>query len=139
MVNISPHFSRHEYACDCGNQGKKREDGYCGGDFACVDKILNESHEKIRERLGVVFGETVYVSLSGGNRCPKHNEDIGGADRSYHKRGMGSDLQFKFKSGKPDIAICYDAIDNMFPGKYGVKLYSSWVHFDVRSVMWRDK
>ena len=37
------------------------------------------------------------------------------------------------------VSICYDAIDKLFDGKYGLKLYFNRVHFDVRPVMWRDK
>ena len=141
MGDISEHFSRSEYTCDCGNQGKKREDGYCGGDLAAVDIELNNAHEAIRKRLGLVVGEEVSILLSSGNRCQQHNDDIGGTPRSYHARGMGSDLKFKFKKTKEpvDIALCYDAIDYLFPSRYGLKLYSNRVHFDIRSEKWRDK
>lgn len=139
MGDISKHFSRSEYACKCNYYHKLPEDGYCGGDFDAVDKELNEAHERIRERLCFVFGFGVGVKITSGNRCPKHNKDEGGAPRSTHKRGIGSDLFFynKVTGEAVDLQICYDTIDNLYPGQYGLKLYKSWIHFDVREGYWR--
>jgi len=140
MGDISENFSRSEYACDCANQGKKKEDGYCGGEFDTVDVELNECMENIRRRLARFIGASVYVVITGGNRCSKHNKDIGGAKYSYHIIAKGNDFKVFISSSGIPVApsIIYKVIDGMYPDKYGLKEYSNRVHFDVRAIKWRS-
>jgi len=140
MGDISENFSRSEHACDCINQGKKKEDGYCGGEFRAVDIELNSCLEDIRSSLTMIRGEPIFIRITGPNRCHKHNTDIGGARHSYHTLGMGVDFSaFDCHSGdriKP--RIIYDRIDLLYPEKYGLKEYHNRVHFDVRPIKWRS-
>ena len=55
MGDVSDNFSRSEFACKCG----------CG--FNSVDVALLDALEQVREKFGP-------VSITSGNRCPKHND-----------------------------------------------------------------
>jgi len=138
-MKVSRNFYRSEYACKCGRQLKKFDDGYCEGGFNAVDVILNKEHESIRAKLSYRKGSEVAVRILSGNRCVKHNKDEGGAARSTHTRGIGSDIEFYVKATREpvDAAWCYNIIDQMYPDKYGLKLYPWGVHFDVRVNKWR--
>lgn len=139
MGNISENFSRHEFACDCVNQGKKRDDGYCGGHFDTVDKDLNNCLELIRKDVRRVVGRNVYVRITGGNRCHKHNEDVGGADHSYHLYGLAAGIKvYDENHHQIDNKVVYEVIDKRWPDKYGLKQYKTHIHFDIRKIKWRS-
>ena len=140
MGDISSNFSRSEHACDCANQGKKREDGYCGGAFDVVDVELNRCMEEIRNRVCRVVGVAVYVVITGGYRCKKHKADIGGAERSYHIMAKANDFKVFMVNGRIPVSssTVYEAVDSLYPDKYGLKQYSNRVHFDVRPTKWRS-
>ena len=131
MGDVSAHFSRHEYACKCN---KPVEDGYCDGNFDAVDITLNYEHESIRARISYVVGEEVSITLSSGNRCPKHNEDEGGADKSTHKYAKGSDLEIRRKKSGDLVTpeLCYSIIDKLLnielAGRHNIPL-ASFVEF----------
>lgn len=66
MGDLSPHFSRREFACRCG----------CGAD--AVSPALVELLERIRE-----FTVRPIV-IRSGCRCPAHNAAAGGTPTSAH-------------------------------------------------------
>lgn len=117
MGDLSRHFSRSEFACKDG----------CG--FATVDVKLLELLEVIRKH----FNKP--VTITSGCRCEKHNKKIGGALNSKHMQGIAADI--KVKDVSPEEV--YKFVDLFMPNKYGIGLYSTWVHVDVREDKWRSK
>lgn len=117
MSISSPHFTRAEFTCRCG----------CG--FAAVDKELLDLLEEVRRS----FASPVVIT--SGCRCEAHNQAVGGAPGSYHVKGMAADIQVQ--GVRPDTVYTY--INRMYPDRYGLKLYETWVHLDVRPGKWRAK
>ena len=115
MGDISQNFSRHEFACkdDCG--------------FATVDIELLKLLELIRDH----FKQP--VTITSGCRCELHNIAVGGAYRSKHLLGIAADITVKGVS----VDAVYDFIDGHAPNKYGLKLYLTFVHVDIRKDKWR--
>ena len=68
------------------------------------------------------------VIITSGYRCPKHNKAVGGAPKSKHVEGIAVD--FKVKGKLPEQVFEY--LNDMFPDTYGLGVYSSFVHLDVR-------
>ena len=108
MTNISTHFKREEFACQCG----------CGGDT--VDAEILETLEKIREHFGVP------VTVTSGYRCAEHNKDIGGAPKSQHLLGRAADIQLP-EVFPQDVA--------RYARELGVSVgnYITFTHIDTRS------
>tara|TARA_R110002126_G_scaffold3613_5_gene20778 strand:+ start:508 stop:864 length:357 start_codon:yes stop_codon:yes gene_type:complete len=117
MGNISRNFSRSEFECGCG----------CG--FSTADVKLVVLLEAVRER----FKKP--VRISSASRCPDHNKHVGGVKTSKHLQGIACDIQIK--DVKPyDI---YKFVDSYSPNNYGIGLYSTFTHIDVRKTKarWR--
>jgi len=108
---LSKNFSRQEFECGCG----------CG--FATVDIELLKVLEKIRSHFGSP------VTITSGCRCAEYNDKVGGSYGSKHKQGIACDIRVR----NVIPSTVYDFIDNFAPMKYGIGLYSSWVHIDVRN------
>lgn len=104
------HFTKAEFACKCG----------CG--FDTVDPELLEVLEELREAYNVP------ITINSGCRCEKHNKLVGGEPKSQHLLGTAADIVVKGVS--PYKVFQY--LDRKYKGKYGIGLYSSWVHIDVR-------
>ena len=107
---ISPHFNRSEFECQCN----------CG--FNTVDVELISILEEVRQ----YFMKP--VTITSGCRCEEHNESIGGTPNSKHTLGQAADIKV---SGVTAEKV-YKFIDGIYPSKYGLGLYSSWVHIDPR-------
>ena len=116
MGNISKNFSRSEFKCSC-----------C--DFATVDVKLLEVLEITRAH----FNKP--IKINSGCRCEEYNKFINGAKESKHKIGQAADIAIK---GVDPIEV-YKFLDTFQPNKYGVKLYNTFVHIDVRESKWRSK
>lgn len=69
------------------------------------------------------------VVVTSGYRCPDHNANVGGAPASKHIDGTAADIKVK---GVAPFKV-FNYIDSIFPRTYGIGLYSSWVHIDVRT------
>ncbi|MFA6448274.1 MAG: D-Ala-D-Ala carboxypeptidase family metallohydrolase [bacterium] len=113
---LSEHFTRKEFECPCCGQAE-------------IDPELIALLEKIRASLG---GKVVVTS---GYRCRKHNRKVGGAEGSYHCRGMAADI--KVEGAAPErVAKCAESI---LGGGGGVGRYGSWTHVDSRvaKARWR--
>ena len=116
MGDISKHFDRKEFACRCG----------CGTDT--VDIELVEVLESIRA-WARIQNPTALVFINCGVRCLSHNKPVGGVRRSYHLLAKAADIRVGGLSPKEVAGF----LDERFPDKYGVGLYSTFTHIDVRS------
>lgn len=104
------YFSREEMACKCGCK------------FNTVDYELAMVLDTLRE-----FFNTP-VTITSGCRCVDHNKAVGGSPNSKHLLGIAADIKVKGVSPKE----VYEYLDTKYTTKYGIGLYSSWVHIDVR-------
>lgn len=111
MDKISQHFSRSEFKCKCGKCNK-----------IAVDHELLVILEDLRNW----FNEP--IKITSGNRCEDHNKAIGGVAQSRHLDSIAADIQVK------DVTTfeVYRYLDSKYPDKYGIGLYPTWVHIDVR-------
>ena len=116
MGDISPHFNRSEFACQCG----------C--DFDTVDVETLRVLEQVRQH----FMQP--ITITSGCRCEEHNKRIGGASGSQHTKGRAAD--FKVKATTPKEI--YDFLDLLYPDAYGLGLYErvggGRVHLDTRKI-----
>jgi len=101
MGDLSPHFSRREFACPC-----------CGWDN--IHPSVVAMLEQMRAWLNVHYARLGNMPLeyglfpTSGCRCPKHNAAVGGAKKSWHlprRVAEGSEIIFDpafewFYSGK---------------------------------------
>lgn len=110
-MNISEHFRRSEFACHCG----------CG--FAAVDAELLKVLEDVRCHFNAK------VKITSGCRCKSHNSRVGGASKSKHVFGIAADI--KVDGTSPVNVAKY--LKKKYPKKYGIGVYKSWTHIDVRS------
>ena len=102
----------------------------CRGKDCRFDGV-HQSLVNVLEQTRLASGPLHVVS---GIRCAQHNENIGGARRSWHVPefhegiGFAADVSSRVLSPE-DLAI----LGARFLGRNGgIGVYSSWVHFDVR-------
>ena len=117
MGDISKNFSRSEFACKCG----------CG--FMAVDVELLKTLETVRSHFNRA------VKITSACRCESHNKGVGGSQGSKHKLGIAADIQVK--GVKPyDVYLFLDAF---MPNSYGIGVYKSFTHIDIRKTKarWR--
>jgi len=74
------------------------------------------------------------ILIHSGCRCDKRNEEVKGKPRSYHIRGRAADIS---SSAAAPYTI-YAYLDYKYPGRYGLKLYTMFVHIDTRAGSWRE-
>jgi len=111
------YFSRNEFECKCG----------CG--FNTVDYELANILDNLRSH----FGSPVIVT--SGCRCEEHNAKVGGSKHSQHLLGRAADIIVY----DVDPEMVYDYLNDLYDYKYGVGLYSKWVHVDSRNIKARWK
>lgn len=104
MGDLSPHFSRWEFAC--------RHCGRLELDFRLVDRL--ERLRSIRQKP---------IKIVSGYRCPAHNAAVGGARNSYHIRGQAVDIMRGVATRAEGIAAGFTGIG--FKG-------NDAVHLDIR-------
>ncbi len=107
---ISEHFRRSEFRCRCG----------CG--LATVDYELLIVLEEMRYQLKAP------VTIVSGHRCEKHNTSVKGAKKSKHLEGRAVDIRVKGYTSRE----VYTYLEFRYPYRYGMGLYSAWVHIDSR-------
>ena len=120
MGDLSRHFNRAEFQCkgqNCAVSGH----GNCGQDT--IDYELIRILEDVRE----YFGKPVIIT--SGNRCAWHNQQVGGADNSFHVISRAADFYVK----GVDVEDVADYLEDKAPG---LGRYSSWVHVDTRNGGW---
>lgn len=101
----SAHFKKAEFKCKCGGR-------YCSGYPA---GNTNAKLLTILEKIRAHYGKS--VTIRSGQRCNRHNANIGGAKNSSHKKGRAADIYIKgicdTASGRRQVvALAY---------KYGAK------------------
>lgn len=111
MGDINEYFSRKEFGCRCG----------CG--FESVDAELLTVLTRIRKHFNSP------ITITSGNRCKIHNTNQGGASGSKHTKGIAAD--FKVDAATPQQVV--NLLNEWYPDRYGVGLYKTWTHLDVRS------
>ena len=116
---ISENFSRSEFSCGCG----------CG--FDVVDVELLAALETVRGYFRMP------VRVTSGARCKAHNRQVGGSKSSQHILGKAADIRV---DQVPSTDV-YAFLDEQYPDKYGLGLYSGWVHIDSRAnkARWGEK
>lgn len=114
-VQLTKHFKVKEFACKDGTPIVFIDNRlYC---------ILDNLRYKVKKP----------IIINSGYRTPKHNAKVGGTKYSYHMRGMAADIRVDGMSPK-ELA---KELNEMIPDKYGIIVYKSWVHFDVRDGKYR--
>ena len=111
MGDVSKHFSRIEFACECG----------CG--FDAVDVWLLAALEDTRDW----FHEP--VRITGPNRCYLHNGNTAGASRSS-QHAIGKAADFVVHDVTADLVADY--LERRYVSKYGIGRYDNRTHLDVR-------
>ena len=109
-MQLSKHFSSEEFACKCR----------CGYDDISPELI------QVLEELRVVYNAP--ITINSGCRCEKWNKKVGGEEKSQHLLGTAADIVVK---GVSPYKI-YQYLNSKYKNKYGIGLYSTWVHIDVR-------
>lgn len=102
-------FKKKEFACKC-----------CG--VSIVDVELGDVLDDLRNHFNAP------THITSGYRCEAHNTKVGGAKNSQHMQGIAADIRV---SGKEPSEV-YKFLNEKYPNKYGIGLYKSWVHIDVR-------
>lgn len=107
---MSKHFGKNEFTCN-----------HCGA-LEHLSTELVAVLELVRHH----FGKPVVVN--SGYRCETHNKNVGGAPKSKHLLGIAADIRI---SGVKPKEV-YDFLGGVFPDQYGIGLYDSFTHIDVR-------
>jgi len=111
MSDVSDHFNRGEFACQCG----------CG--FDVVDVELLGHLEDARHYFNAP------IIIDSACRCAAHNLAVGGSKNSQHLLGKAADI--RIETVKPSAVAEY--FEMLFPDRYGVGKYNDFTHFDIRS------
>jgi len=114
MGDLSKHFSRSEFSCGCG----------CG--FDVVDAELISVLEDLREALQSTI--TIKETNGSGCRCRAHNKAVGGSSSSQHLLGKAADINV---TGVDPEEVQEYLLDK-YPDSYGIGVYNSFTHIDVR-------
>lgn len=113
-INVSNHFKVKEFACKDGS------------DIVKIDDRLIELLETLRLKVGMP------ITITSGYRTETYNERCGGANNSYHLKGMAVDIKCNMD---PILVGLYAAA----LGFKGIGIYKDFTHIDVRetSYMWK--
>lgn len=109
-AQLSEHFKAREFAC-------------AGETMILVSLELVEELEAVRTYFG---GKPVHIT--SGWRNKKHNAEVGGEYDSQHLLGFAAD--FWVEGATPQQV--YNFICKRHPNNYGVGLYNTFVHMDIR-------
>jgi uncharacterized protein YcbK (DUF882 family) len=107
----STYFKRKEFACKCG----------------CGQNVVDAELLKVLDDLRSHFDNLVIIK--SGNRCIKYNKKVGGAKKSKHIKGIAADIRVKYIFPKQ----VYKYLNEKYSKKYGLGIYKTWVHIDVRT------
>lgn len=72
------------------------------------------------------------LKINSGYRTEKHNKKVGGASGSYHLAGLAVDLVPSDMELKDFYNLLLVLMKIGYIKKGGLKLYSSFVHYDIR-------
>jgi uncharacterized protein YcbK (DUF882 family) len=121
-VKVSKHFTRDEFTCNCR----------CG--FDCVDAQLVNVLENVRFHFSGIY-EGVFIKITSGNRCSKHNSMIkGSTPNSQHTKGIACDFTvFYEKNIVVDPQEVADFLEKISGDAWGIGIYNNRIHLDMRS------
>lgn len=88
-----------------------------------MDDRLVAGLEKLRKKIGA-------VAINSGFRCPEHNLEEGGEDKSKHLIGLAADTRSLRGLNGHAVAREAESIDVFARG--GIGIYSHFTHLDVR-------
>jgi len=111
MGDLSKHFNRSEFACNCG----------CGYD--AVKPRLIQALEDLRTLCG-----NRAITITSGCRCIHHNSVVGGEKNSKHLLGEAADIKVK---GMKPLEVFIKASDVIYFKQGGRGVYDTWTHLDV--------
>lgn len=126
-MKLSENFSSEEFACKCG----------CG--FDLIDPALILILEDVRAHFNKFYAGKVTIKINSGCRCPEHNANEGGAERSQHlpagHYGYAGAADFVVKhDGAPiDQDKVADYLEGKYPHMLGIGRYRGRTHVDVRT------
>ena len=131
MGDCTKNLSAYEMACRC-----KYED--CN-----LKKVAHMPLMVLIQEAGDYFQEkynatALSISITGPNRCRKHNEDEGGAAASPHIDGIAADHRIKVKINGEWVTISAEELalyyDKRYPTSHGVGIYPRGrVQLDTRA------
>jgi peptidase M15-like protein len=111
MGDLSPHFSKREFACHC-----------CGA--LQIKMRLIDALEKLRALSGKA------IVIHDGYRCRGHNQEVGGVTDSEHTRGLAADVEIPGLSLEEMYELALQVPEF---ARGGVGVYDGgFLHVDVR-------
>lgn len=106
-IRLSEHFLANEFRCK-----------HCGE--LRIDAQLIIKLEELRALVGAP------IVITSGYRCPVHNRRVGGVAHSQHMQGKAADLYVNGMNNR-ELARYAKQVGFSF-----IKVYSGWIHCDVR-------
>lgn len=99
---LTEHFNRHEFSCECDWEGGP---GYCDGYPVDINEDFVRRLEELRVHCGFPF------IITSGVRCGRLNEEVGGVWDSRHKMGLAADVAVYAANGLSVSAFAQIARD----------------------------
>ena len=117
-MKLRKNISRPEISCRCG----------CGSDTMDTEtlKVVQNACNHFAKVLGI---KRVVLTVTSGHRCFKHNKAVGSTDKGQHPQARAMDIKI---AGVLPTAL-YAYLNGKYPKKYGIGLYSTFVHIDTRT------
>ncbi len=112
MGDLSEYFNRDEFKCKCEK---------CNFDTVDHELIV------VLETMRYYFNKPIIINSAC--RCARHNANEGGGTNSKHLYGLAADIIVKSIMPK-DVQ---EYLINTYPDKYGIGVYNSFTHIDVRA------
>lgn len=118
--HISTGFKLSEFSCRCFNDE-------C--DCVSIKKTLIQALETFRTFLANRFNRKIVMTVLSGNRCKKHNKEVGGTNGSRHMHFDACDLGL-------NVPITEEVIDEAKRLFDGVGWYpkKKFLHLDMRGI-----
>lgn len=115
MGNLSEHFDKSEFRCQCG----------CGGENP--SKLLITMLESLFKRM-----DAKAIVVSSGYRCPNYSVSVGGYRNDAHTQNIAADICVKKKSGGTYSSFeVAEAAEREGFGGIGI-IDNAYVHVDTR-------
>ncbi len=109
----------------------KLSDNFTVSEFACNDGsdpvFVSDELVDVLQDVRDYFGKS--VTITSAYRTPKYNKQVGGVSNSQHCLGIASDIVV-FGTTPTEV---YNYLSSKYPNTYGIGLYNSFVHVDVRA------
>lgn len=119
MGDLTKNLSRSEFDCKC-----KKENCETPEISMKLVELLQETVDYFAEERG----ESLWIRITSGLRCPEHNKLVGGSPRSQHLKGLAADV--RLKNVQP--LLVFNLISQWFQVSHGVGNYTTFTHIDVR-------